>query len=840
MAIDFSRRDFLKKTGLVAGGVGLSAALPAAIKRAMTINPDKGTTFENAEHIVLLMQENRSFDHCFGSLRGVRGFNDPHPLRLPNGNPVWLQTDAKNDTYKPFRFDIQNTKIAWMGGLPHTWRDQVDARNGGKYDKWLIAKKTGYPGFEGKPMTLGFYNREDIPFNYALADAFTVCDQHFCSSLTGTTPNRLYFFSGTLRKDGKAENPSLVRNEEADYSAEVDWKTVPEMLQENGISWRVYQNELSLSNDMPGQNDAWLGNFTDNDLEWFSQFHVRRSEKYKAYLESRLQKYDESIAKLEEKAIQNPDDEKTKKGLNNIKSRKKNVLDEYDRCQMELALVLSADQQALHDNAFVTNDFDPDYHNTEELEYEDRGTKRKMSVPKSDVLANFRRDVNGGKLPAVSWLVAPQYFSDHPSAPFFGAWYISEVMDILTSNPEVWKKTIFILTYDENDGYFDHVPPFVAPDYRHSETGTVSAGIKNLDKEFVTMKDELEQKMISPQNARESAIGLGYRVPFIVASPWSRGGFVNSQVFDHTSVVQFIEKFASRKTGKDVRLENISEWRRAVCGDLSSCFRPYEGGNMAEPTFLNRNAYIQRIYESRYLNMPQDVNPLSSKEIEDIQKNTFSTKTFFQQEKGTKPSNALPYELYADGQIDIAMASFALHLRAGNSIFKNKSQGAAFTLYAYHSTKGEKNKNWSFAVLAGEELHYKIALNDLDSKAYHFVLFGPNGFYREWKGDLSIAPFSVESQYELSRLKKEPELVLTITNLLDQKQSIQIHDLQYGQAKIDRELAAKQKQIVHLSLRKSMGWYALALQSKDNSSFEIEYGGRIENGKITTTDPAMA
>lgn len=140
------------------------------------------------------MQENRSFDHCFGTLQGVRGFNDPRTITLPDGDTVWAQKNEKGETFLPFRLKIKDTRSTWMGSLPHSWTDQADARNNGRYDQWLIAKKPGRAAFAHVPLTLGYYNREDIPFYYALADAFTVCDQNFCSSLTGTTPNRLYLY----------------------------------------------------------------------------------------------------------------------------------------------------------------------------------------------------------------------------------------------------------------------------------------------------------------------------------------------------------------------------------------------------------------------------------------------------------------------------------------------------------------------------------------------------------------------------------------------------------------------------------------------------------------------
>jgi phospholipase C len=844
MAIDFSRRDFLKKTGLLAGGAGIFSALPGTVQKAMAINPAKGSTFEDAEHIVLLMQENRSFDHCFGALRGVRGFNDPRTLKLSNGNPVWLQTNKAGQSYLPFRLDMQNTKVTWMGGLPHTWKDQVDARNYGKYDQWLNAKKTGYKGFEDKPMTLGYYTREDLPFNYALADAFTVCDQHFCSSLTGTTPNRLYFWSGALRKDGLAENPALVRNNEADHNAEVDWKTLPELLQENGISWKVYQNELSIPSGLSDEEEAWLGNFTDNDLEWFSQYHVRRSKKYESYLSSKLNEYDKSLAELKGRLDKNPGDEKVQRVWKGLDERKKYYIKELDRCREELKKQLSDHEEALHNNAFVTNEADPDYHSLEEIEYDHKGTKRKMRVPKSDVLANFRNDVKGGKLPAVSWLVAPQYFSDHPSAPWFGAWYVSEILNILTHNEEVWKKTIFILTYDENDGYFDHVLPFVAPDYRNPDTGAVSAGIRNIANEFVTMDDEIHQKKVSQKNAREHAIGLGYRVPFIVASPWSRGGYVNSQVFDHTSVVQFIEKFASRKTGKKLALSNVSDFRRAVCGDLSSVFRPYNGEKMRQPDYLERDIYLQQIDEARYTPAPEGIHPVDEKETQVLRQNPAATKKYFRQEAGTKPSAALPYELYADGVVENNKMLF--NFSAGKALFKERSAGFPLVLYAYEpyaitgNAKKEINRNWSFAIAPGEQLAYEVPLDGFATGSYHFALFGPNGFFRELKGNSGNATaIHTSFSYELITLKNKRQIRLSINNSSGKPIEVYVKDNSYGQPIIKRMVAAKSTAVLILPVDKSGGWYDFSVLQANNKAFERRYAGRVENGKDSISDPAM-
>jgi phospholipase C len=278
-----TRREFFQQAAALSGGARLLGALLPAIERASAIDPEQGSTFMDAEHIVILMQENRSFDHVFGRLRGVRGFNDPRAVTLPDGKPVWLQTNAAGETYAPFHLDLKKSNATWMGSLPHSWRDQLDARNHGNHDGWLEAKPSGRKEFAGMPLTLGYYDRGDIPFYYALADAFTVCDQNFCSSLTATTPNRLHLWSGTIRQD--AASLPCVRNSDVDYNSSAHWTTFPERLEDSGISWKIYQNELSLDTGLSKEEDAWLANFTDNPIEWFEQYNAGFSENYRRQLD---------------------------------------------------------------------------------------------------------------------------------------------------------------------------------------------------------------------------------------------------------------------------------------------------------------------------------------------------------------------------------------------------------------------------------------------------------------------------------------------------------------------------------------------------------------------------
>src|SRR5688572_28608149 len=296
-----TRREFLKKATVLSAGIGFAGTLPPSIQRAMAINPPVGSTYLDAEHVVILMQENRSFDHCYGTLQGVRGFNDPRAIRLPNKDLVWLQSNSNGETFVPFRLNIKDTKSTWMGSLPHSWTEQVDARNEGKYDKWLEAKNSGRKAYQKMPLTLGYYNREDTPFDYALADAFTICDQNFCSSLTGTTPNRLYLWTGTIREQPNKDSYANVRNENVDYGDEraAHWKTFPERLEEHNISWKIYQNELSVGTGFEDEEDAWLANFTDNPIEWFAQYNVGFLEAYIDNLPGLIAQLTNQIAEFE-------------------------------------------------------------------------------------------------------------------------------------------------------------------------------------------------------------------------------------------------------------------------------------------------------------------------------------------------------------------------------------------------------------------------------------------------------------------------------------------------------------------------------------------------------------
>src|SRR5580700_10917372 len=153
-----TRRDFFREAAALGGCANIEKTLLASVERASAIDPPDGSSFFDAEHVVILMQENRSFDHMFGMLRGVRGFNDPRAVTLPDQKPVWLQTNNAGETYAPFRLDLKLSRATWLGSLPHSWRDQTDARGCGNHDGWLDAKISHKKECAGMPLTMGYYD----------------------------------------------------------------------------------------------------------------------------------------------------------------------------------------------------------------------------------------------------------------------------------------------------------------------------------------------------------------------------------------------------------------------------------------------------------------------------------------------------------------------------------------------------------------------------------------------------------------------------------------------------------------------------------------------------------
>lgn len=834
-----TRRAFIKKAAILSGAAGVQLTLPEAIIKALQINPEPGSTYLDAEHIVFLMQENRSFDHSFGCLQGVRGFNDPRAIQQANKNKIWAQSNKNGKSFLPFNLNIKDSNATWLGSLPHSWPDMTAARNNGWNDNWLEAKKPGRKDCADIPLTMGYYNRNDLPFYYELADAFTICDQHFCSSLTGTTPNRSFFWSGAIRQNKNADDKAHVYNSDINYSNEVNWKTLPEYLEEAGISWKVYQNEISIDTGFEGEEEDWLANFTDNPLEWFSQYYVRFSKNHLQHLRKMLIVLKNEITTLETELDKITDEKQINENKKNT-LKKREQLAAYtktlERYTDENYEKLSPVNKSLHKKAFSNNENDPQYRKLSEITYTEGTEERNIKVPAGDILFQLREDVTNGKLPAISWLVPPCNYSDHPGAPWYGAWYLSEVFEILTSNPEIWKKTIFIVNYDENDGYFDHFPPFVPPNPYIKNGGKASAGITT-DYEFVHQQQQWLQQANNKKNEPTGPVGLGFRVPMLIASPWTRGGYVCSQVFDLTSPIQFIEHWAQEKLSKKIKVAAISEWRRTISGNLTSAFRKYNGQPIHFPDTLAFNKTITDIHKARFKSLPGGYKQLLPDDIEAINKGLFKWNP---QEKGTRKSNALPYELYADKQVNLQQGVVEITFNCGNTNFGEVAAGSPFQVFNYSEYNNAIEPPRHYAVSAGDSITDSWKLNEFtNNNHYHLEVLGPNGFFRVFKGYKNEPAIVIAVKPQTVKGKFTGNLMVSFINKQQKLCTLAITDLAYGNKPVTITLLGAAQKSVVLPLSKSNNWYDFKITESENTGLYWQYAGRVETGTEGITDPQM-
>jgi phospholipase C len=680
---ELNRRRFLQIAGATAGFTALSSS----ITRAAAIPAGRRTgTIKDVEHIVVLMQENRSFDHYFGTLKGVRGFGDPRPVSLPNGKSVFHQPDGDKEVL-PFRPDVDDLGLQFIEGLNHEWIGSHAAVNNGRYDRWIAAKGTG---------TMAHLTRDDIPFHYALADAFTVCDAYHCSFTGGTDPNRYYLWSGYTGNDGKGNGPVL-DNSEAGY----DWTTYPERLEKSKVSWKIYQDigdGLDAANSWGWIQDAYRGNYGDNSLLYFDNYRNAK-----------------------------PGD-------------------------------------ALYEKART-------------------GTDAKAGDGFFDVL---KADVQAGRLPQISWIAAPEAFSEHPNWPAnYGAWYISQVLDALTSDPEVWSKTALFITYDENDGYFDHVVPPFAP---LSEAGGAST---------VSTEGEI---FAGDSTYAAGAYGLGQRVPMLVVSPWSTGGFVCSEVFDHTSIIRFME----RRFG--VHEPNISPWRRTVCGDLTSAFdfrlqrdRPARlpGTDGYQPPDGDRH--------DSYVPVPP------------------ADQAVPKQERGARPTRPLPYAPLVDAAVTPSSGRVTLTFGGG------VAAGACFHVTAANGADGP----WTYTTEAGKKISgsWETAAT---GGAYDLTVHGPNGFLRSFRGSGARSGPEVTARHEADGGRVE----LTMTNSGRQDVRITVSNA-YDGGHHTYVVRAGRRETHTVDVSAGRHWYDLKVVSDHDGAFLRRFAGHVETGRPGVSDPAI-
>ncbi len=697
------RRSFLQ----ILSASALSAAFPESIARALEIPANNKTgTLADVEHIVFMMQENRAFDHYLGTLKGVRGFSDPRAVKLHGGNSVFYQPAAAGvpEPYVlPYHPTAANLGLQFIEDLEHDWTTTHVAWNAGNWDQWVPAKT---------PLTMVHLTRSDIPYHFALADAFTVCDAYHASLLGPTDPNRYHMFTGWVGNNGEGGGP-VVDNAEAGYS----WLTFPEVLQDAGISWKVYQDigtGLNAAGSYGDSTDAYVGNYGDNSLLYFNQYRNASTS-----------------SPLYERAV--------------------------------------------------------------------TGTNASVS---GTIFDHFRADCKNNTLPQVSWVCAPEAYSEHPNWPAnYGAYYVSQILDALTANPEVWSKTAFFIMYDENDGFFDHMVPPTPPQ-------DASQGLST-----VPITNEIFPGAVDATSGPSPAgpYGLGARVPMFVISPWTKGGWVSSEVFDHTSLIRFVQaRFGT--TAAPLTDPNITPWRKAVCGDLTSAFN-FATPNDATVSLPSTAAYIPPNNERQtvsYIPLPPAVQTMPV------------------QEAGTRPARAVPYSINAVATADLAAEMLSLvfsNTGARTAVFQVRSANALQAPRSYTVSPGQTlSDTWAFAADG-------VA-------AYDLSIYGPNGFFRHYRGGvLALAANNLESKvvYKVSA----NSVTLVVKNTGSERATVILENVYSGQSSTHVLLSGASFN-TSVALANYFGWYDLRLTVEDDLTFQQEIAGHLETGKASITDPAIS
>jgi phospholipase C len=413
-------------------------------------------------------------------------------------------------------------------------------------------------------------------------------------------------------------------------------------------------------------------------------------------------------------------------------------------------------------------------------------------------LDNFAAEVTSNTLPQVSWLMPPLTHSEHPIwTPAYGASYISQVLDILTSNPALWSSTVFLVMYDENDGFFDHMVPPTPPMSRLNGLSTV-----DVSQELHTIGDSVNL-------ADHLPYGLGARVPMFVISPWSKGGAVCSQVFDHTSILQFLEQVFG------VEEPNISPWRRAVCGDLTSAF-DFSKADATKPDLPDTSGY-QAISDAQCKLAPPTPTALT---------------TLPQQEDGVRVARPLPYALLVDERWNIDDSLIWLEF---NNVGK---VGAVFQVYLGHGSDGPR----TYTVEAGKKLSDSWPVLGVGG-VYDLSVYGPNGFLRQFKGTLpavaTVPEPTIRARYETVN----GDLLLSINNTGKSKMVVTVFDNAYSGralrslAVIAVEVGARVQHRVQLA--SSSHWYDLTVSVNTHANFLRRLAGHVETGNHSTSDPAL-
>jgi phospholipase C len=703
--IELTRRKFLSLS-IKSAVLGIAGStLGGMFKSAKAATTAATGTLADIKHVIIFMQENRSFDHFFGTLQGVRGFSDRAGITLSGGYSVFDQPNGSGRLY-PWAFnttssaDGQTGEIVTQcdGSLDHSWATQHQAWDNGKMDAWIAAKDSN--------RTMGYLTRTDIPFHYALADAYTVCDHYFCSILSATGPNRTYLWGGMIDPTGSYGGPAYDGGSESGLT----WQTYAETLGDAGVSWQVFQ----VASD----------NFTDNGLAFFNQF-ANASTSSSLY----------------------------KQGMSSV--------------------------PIIDSGAYY-------------------------STPAS-IAAAIQNDVENGTLPQVSWIVASQDFSDHPDAPpQNGAYFLNLILQALASNEETFNSTVLILNYDENDGFFDHVPPPVPP------SGTAD--------EFITVSGETVP------------LGMGFRVPMIICSPWTRGGVVDSQIYDHTSVIQFLETWTTA-LGTPAISSFISAWRRQVSGNLTGAF------NFANPVLGMPTNLPTAPTTAQIINREDTCDPLPDPT------NSNAPNSLPQQETGTRTACALPYQ--PDANISSFQTGSDGEILVWIEMLNVGTIATSYVPLAIYANQYRTGGPWQYTISPhsngtnGSYTDYFNIGSGYGSGEYDLTCVGPNRFLRRFAGNLNNSgkTSSVTSSYAVDPVSGQLAIYFAMTNTGTESVTFTITSNNYtADGPWTYTVAAGATVNTYFpAVANTHGWYDFTLTISGDTSWIRRYTGHLENGSASIT-----
>jgi phospholipase C len=392
----------------------------------------------------------------------------------------------------------------------------------------------------------------------------------------------------------------------------------------------------------------------------------------------------------------------------------------------------------------------------------------------------------------VSWIVAPEDYSEHPgpSSPVQGGWYMQQVLDALTADPDVWARTVLLVMFDENDGFFDHVPPPCAPSLNLN--GTLAGAS--------TVADATER------HTDGNVYGPGPRVPLIVVSPWSRGGWVNSQAFDHTSLIRFVEQ----RFG--VVESNVSPWRRAVLGDLTSAFdfRRPNAKLPVLPSLTRDEADAIRAAQEALRQIPIPTDSAGAMPI---------------QPAGVRPARALPYALHVDAVVEADAARVRLRFRnVGDA-------GAVYHVYDRLRLTAVPRR---YTVEAGKSLEDVWSAGPGVGGRYDLWVLGPNGFLRHVAGTAGgsdAARLAIDVAYTRA-------LDITLSNDGVEDCVVSLTPNAYRRPGSDTVVVgAGTQRRVRWPLR--LGWYDVTITCDADATYLRRFAGHVENGRASVTDPAI-